>query len=69
MRVRRSFHVSDACVCSISDLTLDIAESRNTGLGRAWEVEECRCPRGYRGLSCEVRTEGGGGRVGRGHRN
>lgn len=39
---------------SISDISLDIAEDRNTGLGRAFEVEQCQCPVGYRGLSCEV---------------
>ena len=42
------------CYCRISDVSMEIAENRNTGLGRALEVEECRCPRGYRGLSCEV---------------
>lgn len=38
----------------ISDISMDIAEDRNTGLGRAFEVEQCQCPVGYRGLSCEV---------------
>ena len=42
-------------LCSIRDVSLDIAERRNTGGERALAVEQCSCPRGYRGLSCEVR--------------
>ncbi|XP_072174592.1 basement membrane-specific heparan sulfate proteoglycan core protein-like [Diadema setosum] len=38
---------------SLRDVSLDIAEPRNTGLGRALSVEQCICPLGYRGLSCE----------------
>ncbi|CAG2056368.1 unnamed protein product, partial [Timema podura] len=34
-------------------VTLDVAEERNTGQERALAVEQCVCPRGYRGLSCE----------------
>ena len=43
-----------ACVCSIREVSLDIAEDRRTGQPRAFEVEHCQCPPGYRGLSCEV---------------
>ena len=39
---------------SIQDIYMDIAEVRNTGSDRAYAVEQCNCPRGYRGLSCEV---------------
>jgi len=39
---------------SLKEISLDIAEMRNTGMGRAHAVEECVCPVGYRGLSCEV---------------
>ena len=42
--------------CSVdrlSDVSLDIAEERNTGQERALAVEQCSCPRGYKGLSCE----------------
>ena len=35
-------------------MSLDIAEDRDTGRERAFAVEQCNCPRGYRGLSCEV---------------
>ncbi|KAK2193775.1 hypothetical protein NP493_5g02050 [Ridgeia piscesae] len=49
----------------IQDVSLDIAENRDTGKERAFAVEQCNCPRGYRGLSCEecdvgYRRTGGG---------
>lgn len=37
----------------IQSVSLDIADSFNTGQNRAVEVEECSCPVGYKGLSCE----------------
>lgn len=37
----------------IQSVSLDIADSFNTGQNRAVEVEECLCPDGYKGLSCE----------------
>lgn len=37
----------------LSFVSLDTAEKYNTGKARAVEVEECTCPIGYRGLSCE----------------
>lgn len=46
-------------------ISLDIAEERNTGQTRALSVEQCNCPPGYTGLSCEdcsagyTRGEGG----------
>ena len=33
---------------------MDIAEDRDTRLDRAYAVEQCACPTGYKGLSCEV---------------
>ncbi|KAK7791103.1 hypothetical protein R5R35_012915 [Gryllus longicercus] len=50
---------------ALSQVSLDIAEERNTGQNRALEVEQCACPQGYRGLSCHdcdvgyTRTDGG----------
>lgn len=38
----------------IENIEMDSAAMRNTGLGQAVYVEECRCPVGYSGLSCEV---------------
>ncbi|XP_053695300.1 basement membrane-specific heparan sulfate proteoglycan core protein isoform X2 [Sabethes cyaneus] len=35
------------------DITMDSAASHDFGLGSATLVEECRCPPGYKGLSCE----------------
>lgn len=37
----------------LTQVSLDIATSNNIGTPRAYEVEECRCPVGYIGLSCE----------------
>lgn len=35
-------------------VSLDIADERNTGSSeRALSVEQCDCPPGYKGLSCE----------------
>jgi hypothetical protein len=53
------------CVCSLIRVSLDISEERNTGQERALAVEQCQCPVGHRGLSCEdcdvgyTRSEGG----------
>ena len=33
---------------------MDIAEDRDTRQDRAYAVEQCACPQGYKGLSCEV---------------
>lgn len=35
------------------NVILEVAEDQNTGQRRAYEVEECKCPTGYRGTSCE----------------
>lgn len=38
---------------ALMSVSLDIAVERNTGRERALSVEQCHCPVGYRGLSCE----------------
>ncbi|XP_070067065.1 basement membrane-specific heparan sulfate proteoglycan core protein isoform X29 [Drosophila virilis] len=38
---------------SLKQVVMDIATANNLGTQRAYEVEECRCPQGYVGLSCE----------------
>uniref|UniRef100_A0A7N8XAL3 Heparan sulfate proteoglycan 2 n=1 Tax=Mastacembelus armatus TaxID=205130 RepID=A0A7N8XAL3_9TELE len=43
---------------SISDIKMDIAVPHSTGNDRALEVEECTCPQGYRGPSCQECDEG-----------
>ncbi|XP_046324592.1 basement membrane-specific heparan sulfate proteoglycan core protein isoform X2 [Marmota monax] len=37
----------------LSDVTMDTTVTHPTSHGRAHSVEECRCPVGYSGLSCE----------------
>lgn len=43
---------------SLSDVALDTAVDHVTGEGIASWVEQCRCPAGYRGPSCEVNIKG-----------
>ena len=44
-----------AMVVSVSDIGLDVAEPRNGRSGDATlSIEQCDCPPGYEGLSCEV---------------
>ncbi|XP_055911049.1 basement membrane-specific heparan sulfate proteoglycan core protein isoform X7 [Eupeodes corollae] len=38
---------------TLTFVSLDVAEKTNHGTSRAYEVEECRCPPEYTGLSCE----------------
>lgn len=40
---------------NITDFVMDSAQAFNAGLGTANLVEECTCPPGYEGLSCQVR--------------
>ncbi|XP_040441615.1 LOW QUALITY PROTEIN: basement membrane-specific heparan sulfate proteoglycan core protein [Falco naumanni] len=37
----------------LSDVAMDVTSAGDTGLGPAGDVEECRCPVGYTGLSCQ----------------
>lgn len=39
---------------NITDFAMESAQHINVGLGAANLVEECTCPPGYEGLSCEV---------------
>ncbi|XP_039313929.1 basement membrane-specific heparan sulfate proteoglycan core protein isoform X5 [Solenopsis invicta] len=52
IRIKATYttHTDEA---ALSFVSLDTAEKFNTGKARAVEVEECTCPAGYRGLSCE----------------
>uniref|UniRef100_A0AAR5PFS0 Basement membrane-specific heparan sulfate proteoglycan core protein n=1 Tax=Dendroctonus ponderosae TaxID=77166 RepID=A0AAR5PFS0_DENPD len=43
-------NTQEAALISVS---LDTATDQNTGRERAFEVEQCHCPPGYTGLSCE----------------
>ncbi|XP_066058873.1 basement membrane-specific heparan sulfate proteoglycan core protein isoform X2 [Chamaea fasciata] len=37
----------------LSNVAMDITSTTDTGLGPAGDIEECRCPVGYTGLSCQ----------------
>ncbi|XP_072773404.1 basement membrane-specific heparan sulfate proteoglycan core protein isoform X5 [Taeniopygia guttata] len=37
----------------LSDVAMDVTSAADTGLGPAGDIEECRCPVGYTGLSCQ----------------
>lgn len=49
-------YVDEHLDTSLSNIEMDSAAAPNSGLGPANYVEECRCPVGYSGLSCEVLT-------------
>ena len=40
---------------SLRELSMDSAVQGGSGQERAFAIEECACPPGYQGLSCEVR--------------
>uniref|UniRef100_A0A673N5J0 Cell adhesion molecule-related/down-regulated by oncogenes n=1 Tax=Sinocyclocheilus rhinocerous TaxID=307959 RepID=A0A673N5J0_9TELE len=62
--IRASYH-TEMHSSSISGVRMDIAVPEYTGLAQALEVEQCQCPPGYHGLSCQdcapgyTRTGGG----------
>lgn len=51
--VRATFS-SMPLAASISAVSLEVAQPGPSGGPQALEVEECRCPPGYVGLSCQV---------------
>ncbi|XP_074831677.1 basement membrane-specific heparan sulfate proteoglycan core protein isoform X3 [Carettochelys insculpta] len=61
----RATYSTDMVSASIAGVSMDIAAPARAGWPRALEVEECRCPPGYQGLSCQdcavgyTRTGGG----------
>jgi len=59
MLLIRAQHLDSGPVdVTISDIRLDSADSRDLGQGRAPYIEQCICPAGYTGLSCEVCSPG-----------
>ncbi|KAM3617456.1 uncharacterized protein V6R79_006391 [Siganus canaliculatus] len=54
----RATYADNMAESSISDIKMDIAVPQPTGNERALEVEECACPQGYRGPSCQECDEG-----------
>ncbi|KAM3659714.1 LOW QUALITY PROTEIN: basement membrane-specific heparan sulfate proteoglycan core protein [Ammospiza maritima maritima] len=61
----RATHSTSTAAAAIADVAMDTAVPPQPGLPPAPEVEECRCPPGYHGLSCQdcapgyTRTGGG----------
>ncbi|XP_029013106.1 basement membrane-specific heparan sulfate proteoglycan core protein isoform X4 [Betta splendens] len=61
----RASYASEMRSSSISDISMEVAVPNYSGLAQALEVEQCRCPPGYQGLSCQdcapgyTRTGGG----------
>ena len=51
--IRATYH-TDTQESDLRDVSLDIAVPQDTQQSIAYEVEQCRCPQGYIGLSCEV---------------
>lgn len=41
---------------SIFDISMEVAVPNYSGLAQALDVEQCRCPPAYQGLSCQVIT-------------
>uniref|UniRef100_A0A8C9YGI2 Heparan sulfate proteoglycan 2 n=1 Tax=Sander lucioperca TaxID=283035 RepID=A0A8C9YGI2_SANLU len=54
----RATYADNMVETSISDIKMDVAVPHSTGNERALEVEECACPQGYRGPSCQECDEG-----------
>ncbi|XP_061698268.1 basement membrane-specific heparan sulfate proteoglycan core protein isoform X3 [Syngnathoides biaculeatus] len=54
----RATYADNMAESRISDIKMDIAVPHSTGNERALEVEECACPQGYRGPSCQECEEG-----------
>lgn len=52
--IRASFH-NRMHNTLLRDVSMDTAAPQSTGQSLATEVEQCVCPPGYIGLSCEVR--------------
>ncbi|KAL3120703.1 hypothetical protein niasHT_007995 [Heterodera trifolii] len=54
----RATHTDDQTSTSLGDTSWEIAVSKDTQDERALEVEQCECPPGYIGTSCEECAEG-----------
>ena len=55
IEIRATYSYSMAYT-SLSNVSLDTAVPYNTGLEQPRDVEQCACPEGHKGTSCEVLT-------------
>lgn len=53
--IRASYVESAVLDTTITHIRMDTASEYNSNQGQAFLIEECRCPPGYIGLSCDVR--------------
>lgn len=51
------YYVEFFVCCSLRDVTLDAVSALSNSTNTLRAVEKCSCPRGYQGLSCEVREQ------------
>ncbi|KAK4879912.1 hypothetical protein RN001_008058 [Aquatica leii] len=49
----KATYTTNTLEAGLISVSMDTASERNTGRERALPVEQCQCPPGYRGLSCE----------------
>ncbi|KAI1897142.1 hypothetical protein AGOR_G00080140 [Albula goreensis] len=49
----RASYYTDMLSASIADVSMEVSVPNYSGLAQAVEVEQCRCPPGYQGLSCQ----------------
>ncbi|XP_052124491.1 basement membrane-specific heparan sulfate proteoglycan core protein isoform X6 [Frankliniella occidentalis] len=54
----KATYTTSTLEAALLSVSLDIAEERNTGQERALSVEQCVCPPGHQGLSCEECSTG-----------
>ena len=53
----RATYSADMWTAALRRLTMDAASPQSTGYSVASAVEQCACPDGYVGLSCEVAAQ------------
>ena len=51
--IRAQFYLTGAVDVTVSDIQVETGVSYDSGLGSTATVEQCLCPAGYTGLSCE----------------
>ncbi|EMP33411.1 Laminin subunit alpha-1 [Chelonia mydas] len=52
--IRANYNVAKRAIYRLDSVTLDTANANAIDLSSATEVEQCECPQGYTGISCEV---------------